>query len=131
MTNAEFVWSLKALTKFYEAHPNFPAPSMSIDVFTHSREEFVAAAREFSPCDKVGLDYWFCLRRMFGKIRLDVNVPRGEVCERVEVGVRHVEATPAIPESPAHDELVYKWRCDESILAPQGHAGREEESHGA
>lgn len=45
-------------------------------------------------------------KRYANHVTFGVSMDRGEVCRKVEVGTRHVEAT------EAHDEPVYDWVCD-------------------
>lgn len=63
-------------------------------------------------------DYSAQAVRKFGGAKFIVHASRHTVCEKVEVGVRVVPATPerVIAAQPEHIEPVYEYKCPESLL---------------
>jgi hypothetical protein len=104
---------LRALAAFLEDHPHVFAPSyVQIDAFP-SLDDYKTTARAAS-WEKVPIDTWQALRRTFpGGLIYNVNIPREQVCRRVVVGRRFVEAV------AAHEIEIVQWQC-EPILAQEG-----------
>lgn len=114
MMRDETIQGLRALADFLAEHPDVPLPSLTLNAFVDTKAEIAAIAR-VAPWGKNHNGDWFFLTRSFaGTVRLDINVPRGQVCERVVIGQRTV---------PAHEEDIVEWKCDESLLADAAEGG--------
>lgn len=111
---AAFVRGLRELAECLERTPEIPVPyGTLLNCFVGSREHVAQIART-GPWQKRYVDTWFTLTRDFaGGVRLDVNVERVQVCERVVVG------TETVPAQPAHEVEIVEWRCADSLLAPE------------
>jgi hypothetical protein len=74
-------------------------------------DEAAEVRRQIGRCEKTANDTFIGFERDFGGgIKLAAVILRDSVCERVEVGTRHVEAR------EAYDEPVYEYVCPESLL---------------
>ena len=120
----QFIKGLNRLAMLYETHPELPVPGglSVIYAFVYTREEMVKATKAIAHLKpKKGADpsYYSVEAELSSNMKLQINVPRGEVCERVQVGVKLVEV-PARPAVEAHVEEVpqYEWKCNDSLLAP-------------
>src|SRR5207249_1104216 len=116
MTNREkYIQGLRDIADFFESRPDLPIPDCGEDF--HIWEKSLTTARErglqMSPCEKKYIgDSYFELLRQFGPHTVRCVWDRDDVCERVQVGTKHV------PEYvvKAHDEPVYEWNCSKPIL---------------
>ena len=62
---------------------------------------------------KSASDSYFNATRDFGAgIEVQVTISRNAACERVVVGIEHVEETI----TPAHDKEIIEWKCPPSLL---------------
>lgn len=101
-TALEYANGLRALADFYEAHPEMPIPHAHQVVFMHERQSFLAAAKMLADGGKVlkladeEVSTWprFHAIRMFGPVRLDVEIDRKTICRLVRA------AQPAVFECP-------------------------------
>ena len=109
---AQTIQDMRTLLDFVEAHPDIPMPYFGqVDAFA-GKENLRTIAKAMSPATKKSEGDFFMLTRRFGSVNLEVNFPRDEVCERVEVGKK------VVPAVPKHEEPLYEWKCPDSILAP-------------
>jgi hypothetical protein len=93
---------------------------IALDIASYgcTRDDLVAAAKGSTGWDKGYLDSSFELKRSFGGgVKISINADRDQVCERVVVGQRVVDAV------PAHVVDVVEWKCGDSLL--KGTAGGE------
>lgn len=101
-TAIDFANGLRALADFYEAHPEMPLPYPDHHVFMYDREPFLRAVKELADSGRVTKEAdnrdesWprFHAIRMFGPVRLDVEIDRKTICRLVE------PARPAVYECP-------------------------------
>lgn len=112
--HAEFVQGLSDLLAWYKDHPDAPIPysGYAINLYVSTKKEIADAARILAPCDKDMGEGYFCVRRAFGPINLEIYVSREVACTKYVIGVEHV------PERivPAHAREIVKWDCPESLL---------------
>ena len=117
--NQQLIDGLRACAAFLENHPSFPQPlATRLDVFTYSKDEFQALVRELGGfAQKRAMGDLYFITRDFGGIALDINISRGELCERI-VATRIVPAEPeiVIAAKPEREEEVVEWKCPEGIL---------------
>jgi hypothetical protein len=112
----KFIDGLRALADWYEAKApalDLPTGNVSLNIFSWSKEEFAEKAKLFGG-EKVTDDSYFMLRKTFAEgIRVDLNVWRQVVCERVLV------ATEVIPEHiiPATPGRLGRRDCDGELMA--------------
>lgn len=83
-----------------------------IYVAVNTMEEIAAYAKLFGNCEKYSDTTSIGIKKHFGPHSIDVYVPHGQVCERVVVGTRHVEAQVI----EAYDEEIVEWICPPSFL---------------
>jgi hypothetical protein len=113
-SNAEIAQNLRDLADFLEQHEEVPPVySMTLNAFTHTKEELQDVARKGAPWEKIYEAGYFSLRKRFGPVTLDINLNREKVCRRVVTGTRIVPAQPAEPE---HEEDIVEWVCEDPIL---------------
>jgi len=114
----EMVQGLRDLADFLESRPDVGVPSFSdFNMFTHSQEDFARRMRLMGSGEKRQAYSYLMLEKKFGPLTLALNILQSDVCERVQVGERKVEARPAIE---AHTVPVYEWDCPESFLGVPG-----------
>ena len=120
--NQQLIESLREMALFLEARPKLPKVSstMRFDIWCFTKEAARAVARMVGgKLTKDGSwETYMILKRQIGTFSLEINITRKEVCERVVVGTRTIEATPEqiLPATPEREEEIIEWRCDESIL---------------
>jgi hypothetical protein len=111
MDAKQFAESLRQLADWYAAHPEAPVPAITTFNVFRQPEQLAADARMLAPCDKVGVDKWFVLRKSFGagdpfdSLTLEFNYARSEVCTPRVVGQR------VIPAEPEKVVDVVEWDC--------------------
>lgn len=121
--NIEFVKGLRALADFYESHPAVPLPCAETGTimtccFTN-KDDFLQAARYLGKSDKAAFGDNFELRHWFSsKVRLDLAIPREQVCEKVVIGFRKVPAF-SVPETT---EEIVEWKCPDSLFKEDDNA---------
>lgn len=82
----------------------------TFDLFTWDKDDFDAQSSAIGGFrEKVVEGSYAVTRRRFGPHKVDVNISREAVCERVQVGERIVPAQAAVEE---HVEPVYEWQCE-------------------
>lgn len=118
--NAELIDGLRQLADWLEAHP-IPRSYSGVDmnIFFDDVTALVAGTRGWGRLEKKGQGDFYFLRKEFGsEVRLDANVRREVLCERVKVGERVVPAQPEriLPAEPEKVEDVYEWKCPDSLL---------------
>lgn len=132
MTNQDLANRLRALAQVYEENPGAAQLYDFLDVgrlsvFCHDKEVTAATIRAFGPGDKKDDPAWIeYIPVLFPEVK--IHVYKADVCERVKVGEREVEAV-TIPAKPATEEVViparveevWEWRCG-ALLAPGGEA---------
>lgn len=108
----DFVNGLRALADFIEKNEALPVPySSPFNFFVNTKAELRDMQRIVGgKLEKDATDHYFYLRRLFGPLKLDINISREEVCERIVLGKRTV---------PEHEEDIVQWRCADSILADE------------
>ena len=164
---AAYIRGLREIAAWLEAHPEIRPPyltatdrtdgreTLTVYLWDDTRAALAAAARalaegghEVHKAVNTAGD-GFYVWRPFGGLALEIRAPRGEVCERVQVGVKPVEVrenscpvchgdlTTADPvecaTDPGHyravrpgvrvskvDEPVYEWRCAPLLAADGG-----------
>ena len=120
---AAFVRGLREFADFIEATLEAPLPyGAMFNVFADDKAHFAELARAIGGrLDKVHTPTYVAVARRFGPISYEVNIARGQVCERRVVETRIVEAR-VIPETviPEHVEEVFAWDCWEPILKNGG-----------
>lgn len=119
----EQIIGLRNLADFYEANPNFPLGYLGDSfVFVATREEVVNLARGFGNWDKhyIG-DTFYLVKKMSENLKLNICVPREQVCRKVVSGKRMVEkdVTQVIRKEMVEEEI-FDWVCDEPLLSPKG-----------
>jgi hypothetical protein len=109
---AEFVAAVHKLADFYRDHPDIPAP-YELTAYVYADISTARLAMHLAGLwskDYMANSVYYGrdIRGTNGgpgEVSIQIIVPRGQVCERVQTGVRHVEAV------PAHDEPVFEWQC--------------------
>ena len=129
--HSDYANALRQIADFVEAHTDIPAPSTSrIDIWTfghEGREKQIAAsfARSIGKIEKdtYGPGNVLVLRKQFGPVSLECNVPREQVCERVVVGRRVIPAQPQqiVPAKPEEVVDEVEWRCQPILGAGTTH----------
>jgi hypothetical protein len=112
---AQFIDGIRALADFLETHPQVDLPySLCASVYTDAKSVRKMTHLSGTWTKKYN-DYNVSYVKPFtnsqtysGSIRLVLSVERSQVCERVQVGTKTVEAV------PAHEAPVYEWRCADS-----------------
>ena len=84
------------------------AASEYLNAFVADKAGLLEAVRSIGKVEKDAFGALFYIRKNFGPIHYDINVLREQVCERIVVGQRTIEAVPAVPK---HEEDVVEWRC--------------------
>lgn len=131
MKRLEYVAALRELADYVESHEfpesktgywgsiedTFKAPNLEFDV--RNREDFVAFVRAMGSFEKERDSYSTGAKfELPSGTYVKVETARENVCKKIVVGKRTVEAQPerilaAIPE---HEEDVVEWECPESFL---------------
>lgn len=101
-TALEYANGLRALAEFYEAHPDMPLPYPVHHVFMADRELFLLAVKDLAEggrvekkADDSDSSYpRFHAVRMFGPVKLNVEIDRKTICRIVR------PAQPAVFECP-------------------------------
>jgi len=122
MTNKEFAESLRELADFYDTNEELTQVGLHY-VWASDKEDLAKWARAFGSCEKeISVDY-YSLKKKFGNLELHIITPKKGVCRSKVVGKKWVEETvvEGIPSrvTPAHEEDVVEWECDEPLLAPK------------
>lgn len=106
---------LRQLASWLEQHPTVPATSDTVMSYVcDNKEEFTELAREMGSFQKKPTEYYMFLEKHFsGEVIFRLIGDRRNVCERVVVGSKIVQATPEIiiPAKPEHEEDIVEWRC--------------------
>lgn len=83
---------------------------ITFNLFAWNKEKFDEQSSAVGGFREKVLDGSYAVtRRWFGPHKVEVNIQREQVCERVQVGVVTVPAQEAVPE---HEEPQYEWRCE-------------------
>ena len=112
----EMCRGLREVADFLESNPEAPLPSGNLGMWlgSDSKTALAAVARTEGKWNKEYSSYSFTLSKMFHGVRLAYMTSRGEVCERIVVGKKHV---PAVFLEEREEDIV-EWKCAESILKP-------------
>ena len=118
---AEFAADLRELAEIVEQHPELTESFLGSFIFNvfGGKEKAIAVRRavggRWDKDDRI--DTLMILRHdmTYGNVRIELNMSRGEACERVVVGTRVIPASVV----PAREELVVpesveeivEWRC--------------------
>ncbi len=122
---AEFIAGLYELADWFYSHAECPIPCQcQVDIFAHSKEQFLEMRRQAGCTEKATVGDWMIFRKKFsGGVRIDINISKENTCRRIKIGERTVEAKPArtveLPAEPEHVEEIYEWRCPEAILSAE------------
>lgn len=113
------VADLRAVADFLEAHPTVGPVYTGCFVSCVSGEKLKSIARELGSFEKRYGDDFRAVKK-FGDIEVLWIVSRDEICQRVVVGTKEVEARviPASQEQviPAHTEEIVQWVCSDAVL---------------
>ncbi len=122
MQQQEIIKSLRDMADYLESHEfdlgggiGFGSPELYLFTdgsgFLENVKRMGGFTREFN-------DYSAQAVRKFGDAKFIIHASRPAVCEKVEVGVRVVPATPQriIEAQPERVEPVYEYKCPESLL---------------
>lgn len=116
----EQIAGIRALADFLEAHPEVVFTGQTFLSYT-DRDGLVAAAKCGTWRKDYTSDNFFTLDKNFGGgVHLHVYTEREAVCRKVVTGTRIVDAEPAKPAVPAHEEPIEEWICDEALLETAG-----------
>lgn len=125
--NAEMIKSLEELTQFLRDNPTIKFDH-SFTIYNHcgTKEELLECAPMIGACEKGANCEWYNLTKRFGsRIRGQWYINRQKICERVVVGEKIIPAKEEIrvpeqvlPAEPERRELVYEWKCPDSLLRP-------------
>lgn len=104
---ASDIAGLRQLANWLEDHPGIEAPyAMGGAVFVE-----LAEARDFMAEAPGGWDkrdsgdYWAYGRQFAGHVTYTAYVARENLCRKVQIGTKTVDAV------PEHDEPIYRWEC--------------------
>lgn len=117
---ANTVTGLRELADLLEEHDGLPIPHrISVDCFVEAIELKEAARAMPGRAEKNAEGSFFELRKELGAgtVHYMVNVPREEVCERKQVGMKQVVETKVVETGEMVEEPVYEWTCPDSLLA--------------
>ena len=129
--NQNLIDGLREFADFLEDRPELMDLGLvRVNGFVSSVDNLRTQARIMGTHKKVWHDGgWFILRREFGEngVRLDININREQLCERVATTIEVPEQViPALKEIviPAHTEEKVEWKCPEdfSVLAAKEEA---------
>jgi hypothetical protein len=110
----EFIKGLRDIADFFEDRPELPIPNYGESFYIWEKSLVNARERaiQMAPAEKIYLESYFNLQRRFGPHKVVVSWARDAICERVQVGTKHVPAYTV----EAHEEPVYEWDCGQPIL---------------
>jgi hypothetical protein len=116
-----FIKGLRDFAAFLEDNSSVEPPVWNtLTTFVDTKEELATQARAVRSWQKDYNGDWMNLRQVFSEdLQFDVSIRRGEVCRKVQTGVKVLPATPeqVIPAQPEREVPVEEWICDEPILA--------------
>ena len=114
MIREEYIQGLRDAADFFESRSDLPVPNLgeTMMIFERSLSSAKERSIQMAPCEKVYTESFFHLERKFGPHTVSVTWRRDEVCERKQVGTKHVPAYVV----EAHEEPVYEWDCSKPIL---------------
>jgi len=111
----DYCRGLRAIASFLEENSKAPLPTTtSLGFYTNLKEVVADAARTPGKWEKSYTSWSFVLTQEFHGITLSYQCDRATVCERKIVGTKRVEAY----FSPAHDEDIVEWECNDPLLKP-------------
>jgi len=118
---AAWVKGLRDIADLVEKNPDFPISSYGRTFYAHTldKTDFKKALKMLpGKKTKAFTNHSIDVTRKFGPHSIELTINRGEICKKIQVGVKQVEATPEqiIPATPAHEEPIYEWECPK-ILA--------------
>lgn len=106
--------SIRLVVQFLEDNPEVPIPTEfrgPLNIWATNRTELASLARILGDTTKSWVGEWFCVVKSIGCVRLELNISRSQVCQRVVTGQQWV------PEEAGHYRDVIEWVCnDGSIL---------------
>ena len=117
---SKYTDGLRELADFLDEHdvPELSWQNVRFDIFADDAAGLMERARNLGGAwDKEEKGDWFVLRRYFGPHCIDINAPRSNVCERVQVGTKTVEKPDPSAPLVTVEEPVYEWQCPESLSA--------------
>lgn len=104
---ARIIQAYRDLADFLEHFPQVPAPTwVQEDAFSDAAGIHDAIHLTGSWRKNWGSSYLSYIKDFGPAFTLQVNVARGDVCRKVQTGVKQVEAV------EAHEEPVFEWVCD-------------------
>lgn len=104
---ASDIAGLRQLANWLEDHPGLEVPyALGGAVFVELAEARAFMAEAPGGWEKKDSgDYWAYDRKFAGRVTYTAYVGREQLCQRVQVGTKTVEAV------PEHDEPIYRWEC--------------------
>lgn len=132
-----FIAGLRVFADWIESHPGAPLPfSQDFVRLAYTKEEFLEWRRASGLTEKseYGSEH-LAFRKTFTPplsypwIRYHLVIEKQKTCQQVQVGTRVVPAEPEkiIPATPAREEPILEWQCDEPLLAEAPVAAATEE----
>ncbi len=117
----KLITGIRDFATWLETNPEIPAPmSPRFDVWVSTREEAAEISKRMGRVEKHAFQEAFWVRKTFGPVQFDINLDRSAVCERVVVGKKLVEGSPAriVPATDPYEEDIVEWKCG-SLIAPR------------
>jgi len=113
---------LRRLADFLESHPEAIDDWNEVAIVV-ARPLGNVLRKGYGKLEKWGngvSDYFHLLKRFSNNVQIRWVQERKEVCQRVQVGVKKIEAVPekiiVHPAQPAREEPIFEWQCPESLL---------------
>lgn len=109
---------LRALADFLEEKSFEVYGSLTVNLWPHSKEEFLEAARKVGACEKVESGGYLVLRKRFSDlVILELNGRHEYICTRkVTTRILPPEPERIVPAKLERVEEVVEWECPKSIL---------------
>ena len=118
---AEVIQGMRDLANFLEENPDVKFDAYPGFTAFVKADELPVVARKIGAAEKVASDMFYSLRKWFGPICMDWTCDREQVCQKVATGTRVIPAEPertvVLPAKPEREEVVYEWKCPDSLLA--------------
>lgn len=122
----DFIAGLRLMADWYEANPEMPATDLTVNLFAHTKDEFLSMRRAGGLKHKGECGDWLVFSKSFTNcLRLEVNIKKEKTCSRVKVGQRVVPAQPERPATPERVEDIYEWVCPQTLLGTADEWGQD------
>lgn len=123
VTHQQFADGLRQIADLIEAHEEIPLPEPRLAYCgVDSKGQLAAVVRALGCVEKDwSIDSLVQIRRMFGPIALEYIGSRYNICERVQVGTKLVEAEPQriVPATEAREVPIYEFHCGPLLSDPE------------